>query len=175
MESEASGQINASDLVSEDQQAKRRERFLTPEQKEAETAKEEEAKRKQKRHSRFNLDDGKKADRTQRFQQWLAPGSTAAAPAAAAAANGKSAGDKITAAVNSSLDQSAKLLGKGPKGRSGSGKAAAAAPAEPKYTDEFKAKADVSSLLSVCSAHVYSSVNISYVQRLEDQRRADRQ
>lgn len=150
--------ISADDLVSDEQQAKRRERFLTQEQKEAAGAKEEEAKRKAERISRFHPDEAKKVDRSQRFQQWLGSNSTAAAPAAASAANGKPAGDKITAAVNSSLDQSAKLLGKGPKGKGGSGKgasnksAAAAAPTETKYSEEFKAKADVS-LLHVSLVH----------------------
>lgn len=156
--------ISADDLVSEEQQAKRRERFLTQEQKEAAAAKEEEAKRKAERVSRFHPDEAKKVDRSQRFQQWLGSNPTTAAPAAASAANGKPAGDKITAAVNSSLDQSAKLLGKGPKGKGGSGKgasikSAAAAPAETKYSDEFKAKADVS-LLHVSWVHQYCKAGI---------------
>lgn len=161
LDSSATDQISAEDLTSDDKQAKRRERFLTQEQKDAEAAKEEEAKKTQERISRFKSDDvktddvkpddAKKADRSQRFQQWLGPNKTAPT---AATANGKpkATGDKITAAVNSSLDQSAKLLGTGGKGKGASGKGASGkaasskAPADVKFSDEFQAKADVSLL-----------------------------
>ena len=166
LDSSATDQISAEDLTSDDKQAKRRERFLTQEQKDAEAAKEEEAKKTQERISRFQPDnvktddvkpdDAKKADRSQRFQQWLGPNKSALT---ATTANGKpkATGDKITAAVNSSLDQSAKLLGKGGKGKGASGKgpsgkgpsgkaASSKAPADVKFSDEFQAKADVSLL-----------------------------
>ena len=165
LDSSATDQISAEDLTSDDKQAKRRERFLTQEQKDAEAAKEEEAKKTQERISRFKSgdvktddvkpDDAKKADRSQRFQQWLGPNKTAPT---ATTANGKpkATGDKITAAVNSSLDQSAKLLGKGGKGKGAPGKgapgkaASSKAPADVKFSDEFQAKADVSLLFYSC-------------------------
>ena len=115
-------------LVSDDAIAKRKERFTSQLDK-------EEAKKILERQQRFNPDAGKQAERKERFQKWL-PSGGSSAPGMSKPANAT-----VAAAIGTSLDNTSKasLAGKGAKNRAGS-----TAAITENFSDEFKAKAEVS-------------------------------
>ncbi len=114
-------EVETAALVSEEAIAKRRDRF-----------KSQEDKALQDRKQRFSSADPKAADRKERFKQWL-PSGGSSAPGMAKVANAE-----VAAALGTSLDNS--TLSKGRKGKS---RVAVPAPQAEKFSEEFKAKAEV--------------------------------
>lgn len=121
-------EVETAALVSEEAIAKRRDRFKSQEDKALED-----------RKQRFSSADPKAAERKERFKQWL-PSGGSSAPGMAKPANAE-----VAAALGTSLDKS--TLGKGPKGRS---RVPVAAPQTEKFSEEFKAKAEVTHSASCC-------------------------
>lgn len=134
LEAAAAQPVSTDNPAHDDKQAKRRERFMTKEAKEAEASKTEEQKRLDERMRKFHPEKAALQDRAAKFKDYLGPKS------AGAATNGKPSTGNVAAAVNSSLDQSASLLGKSKQKKGG----ATTASASTNYSNEFKAVTDVS-------------------------------